>query len=89
MGIHDDCKAGADIKCKPEEFVPDVEEAGDGRPSSDRGAGKGGGGDDASLYGQDADRPTRRGEGRWKIYMQGMPTDHKAAEYWPLDARAR
>jgi phospholipase C len=24
MGIHDDCKAGADIKCKPEEFVPDA-----------------------------------------------------------------
>ena len=22
MGIHDDCKAGADIKCKPEEFYP-------------------------------------------------------------------
>jgi len=27
MGIHDDCKAGAEIKCPPEEFVPDAEEA--------------------------------------------------------------
>src|ERR1700759_1890277 len=27
MGIHDDCKAGADVKCKPEEFVPDADEA--------------------------------------------------------------
>jgi phospholipase C len=27
MGIHDDCKAGADVKCKPEEFVSDSEEA--------------------------------------------------------------
>lgn len=27
MGIHDDCKAGADIKCKPEEFVPDADES--------------------------------------------------------------
>jgi hypothetical protein len=85
MGIHDDCKAGADVKCKPEEFVSDSEEApmaghlltddqqkkASETPHLFRGRTLIDQLDDAKLS--------------WKIYMQGMPADRKMVEYWPLD----
>jgi hypothetical protein len=85
MGIHDDCKAGADVKCKPEEFTPEAEEAPmAGRMLTDEEekaaaetphlfAGK-------TLIDQFDETGVS-----WKLYMQGMPADRKLTEYWPLD----
>ena len=85
MGIHDDCKAGAAVKCKAEEFVPDAEEA----PMAGR------------LLTEEQERRAAETphlfSGKtlidqldeagvsWKVYMQGMPADRKLVEYWPLD----
>ncbi|HTR12647.1 MAG TPA: alkaline phosphatase family protein, partial [Roseiarcus sp.] len=89
MGVHDDCKAGADVKCKPEEFVPDAEE----KPMA------------GQLLTEDQEREAaetahlfpgktlidRFDEAgvSWKVYMQGMPADHKLVEYWPMDASGK
>ena len=60
MGIHDDCKAGADVKCKPEEFVPDADEpATAGRLLT---TAKAGGRNRPPLFRQDPNRPARRGQ---------------------------
>lgn len=83
QGIFDDCKAGADVTCAPEEFVPN---SGDGT-------------DSASLtdaqYQQAATTP-HRFNGRnlvdqleahgltWKAYMEDLPTTGSQVQYAPV-----
>jgi phosphatidylinositol-3-phosphatase len=86
QGIFDDCKAGTEVTCKPEEFVPDS-----GDPST--------GGrllTDAQLA--DATQKAHMFAGKtlidqleaaghsWKAYMQAMPAEDKTLEYAPVGA---
>jgi phosphatidylinositol-3-phosphatase len=86
MGIHDDCKAGADIKCKPEEFVPNADESAEAghllTGEEERKAA-----DMAHLFpGRTLIDQLDEAKVTWKVYMQGLPADRKTVEYWPLDA---
>ena len=89
MGIHDDCKAGADVKCKPDEFVPDAEEgAMAGHMLTDdedkRAA------ETAHLFpGKTLTDQLDEAKVSWKVYMQGLPADQKTAEFAPLDASGK
>ena len=89
MGVHDDCKAGADVKCKPEEFVPDAEE----KPMAGRlltAEQERKAAETAHLFpGKTLIDQLDDAGVSWKVYMQGMPEDHKLAEYWPLDASGK
>ncbi|HZZ22688.1 MAG TPA: alkaline phosphatase family protein [Roseiarcus sp.] len=77
MGIHDDCKAGADIKCKPEEFVPDADESAEaGHLLTEQEERKAA--DMAHLF----PRKTLidqldEAKVTWKVYMQGLPVDRR------------
>jgi phosphatidylinositol-3-phosphatase len=86
MGIHDDCKAGADVKCKPEEFVPDADESAEaGHLLTDEQEKKAAG--TAHLFsGKTLIDQLDDAKVSWKIYMQGLPADNKTVEYSPLDA---
>ena len=84
QGIWDDCKAGADVTCKPEEFVPDSGRPRDGGPASDRRTRPRGRPPGPSLQGQDlVDQLESKGHS-WKAYMQSMPADNKTLEYAPV-----
>jgi hypothetical protein len=89
QGINDDCKAGADVTCKPEDFSP---EAGEppmkGRMMTD---------EQEKIAATTAhwfktptflDQLEAAGHS-WKVYMQGMAPDQKLAEYAPLDANGK
>jgi hypothetical protein len=84
QGIFDDCKAGADVTCAPEEFVPD---SGDATSA-------------ASLTPEEtliASTTPHWFEGRnlvdqleehglsWKAYMQSIPATGSTVEYSPVD----
>jgi phospholipase C len=86
MGLHDDCKAGADVKCKPTEFVPGAREAPmAGRMLTDEQAT--GAADTPHLFGaKTLIDQLDEAKLSWKVYMEGLPADHKLTEYWPLDA---
>ena len=87
QGIWDDCKAGADVTCAPEEFVPDSGDAtatvlltpaqvasGSTKPHLF---------DGANLVDQlEARRLT------WKAYMQSIPGVGSTVEYAPVDVVA-
>jgi hypothetical protein len=89
MGIHDDCKAGADVKCKPEEFVPDADEpATAGRLLTDEQEKRAT--ETAHLFaGKTLIDQLDEAKVSWKVYMQGLPADHKTAEYAPVDANGK
>jgi hypothetical protein len=85
MGIHDDCKAGADVKCKPEEFTPEAEEAPmAGRMLTDEEE-KAAAETPHFFPGKSLIDQLDEAGVSWKVYMQGMPADRKLTEYWPLD----
>jgi hypothetical protein len=83
QGIWDDCKAGSDVFCAPEEFIP--------------GSGDGTAGDyltDAQIASASAtahlfsganivDQLDARGLS-WRAYMQTMPEVGSQVEYWPV-----
>jgi hypothetical protein len=83
QGIWDDCKAGGDVFCAPEEFIP--------------GSGDGTAGDyltDAQIASASAtahlfsganivDQLEARGLS-WRAYMQSMPEVGSQVEYWPV-----
>jgi hypothetical protein len=83
QGIWDDCKAGADVMCPPEEFIP--------------GSGDGTAGDyltpeqitsssaQAHLFdGQNlVDQLEEKGLS-WKAYMENLPETGSQVEYWPV-----
>jgi phosphatidylinositol-3-phosphatase len=89
QGIHDDCKAGADVTCKPEEFSLESEEPPmKGRMMTDEQE------KIAATTAHWFKTPTfldqLEATGRsWKVYMQGMAPDQKLAEYAPLDASGK
>jgi hypothetical protein len=83
QGIWDDCKAGADVLCAPEEFTP--------------GTGDGTEGDFLSsaqiasasatphLFGGDTIVNQLEATGHsWRAYMQSMPAVGSQVEYWPV-----
>jgi hypothetical protein len=84
QGIWDDCKAGADVTCAPEEFVPDSGDATSSLPltpaeiaSATR---KPHWFDGMNLVDQlEEHRRT------WKAYMQSMPGTASTVEYAPVD----
>jgi hypothetical protein len=85
QGIWDDCKAGADVTCAPEEFVPD---SGDATatllltPEQIASA-------SATPHMFDSRNLVDELEdsGRtWKAYMQSIPATGSTVEYWPYDA---
>src|SRR5579871_5743431 len=89
MGIHDDCKAGADVKCKPEEFVPDTDEpATAGRLLTDEQEKQAA--ETAHLFpGKTLIDQLDEAKISWKVYMQGLPADRKSVEFAPLDANGK
>jgi hypothetical protein len=86
QGIFDDCKAGADVTCKPEEFVPGGEDGPTaGNLLTDAQA-------EAAAHQPHlfkgktlVDQLEAAGQG-WKAYMQAMPADDKLVEYAPVGA---
>ena len=89
MGIHDDCKAGADVKCKPDEFTPDAEEAPmAGRMLTDEQEKRAS--DTPHLFaGETLIDQLDEAKVSWKVYMQSLPADHKMTEYGPLDVSGK
>jgi len=85
MGIHDDCRAGADIKCEPEEFVPGAEAPPmAGHMLTDQQEKDAA--ETAHLFtGKTLIDQLDEAKVSWKVYMQGMPVEHKSIEYWPVD----
>ncbi len=85
MGIHDDCKAGADVKCSPEVFTPDSkEEPFAGHMLTDEQEKRAA--DTPHLFaGKTLIDQLDEAKVSWKVYMQGLPADHKMTEYWPRD----
>jgi phospholipase C len=85
QGIWDDCKAGADITCAPEEFVPDSGDATDTlllTPAQIASA-------SATPHMFDGPNIVDRLEDRgltWKAYMQAIPEVGSTVEYWPYDS---
>lgn len=84
QGIFDDCKAGPDVTCAPEEFVPD---SGDGTagqlltPAEMASA-------PIIPHWFDSENLVDEIEGHhltWKAYMQSMPAGF-TGEYWPIDS---
>jgi hypothetical protein len=86
QAIFDDCKAGADVTCKPEEFVPD---GGDrstaGHLLTDEQVAKAA--SQPHLFsGQTLVDELEKAGHSWKAYMEAMPASDKLVEYAPVDA---
>jgi hypothetical protein len=85
QGIWDDCKAGADVTCAPEEFVPDSGDATDAlllSPAQIASA-------SATPHMFDGENLVDQLEGAgltWTAYMQSIPEAGSTVEYWPYDA---
>jgi hypothetical protein len=84
QGIFDDCKAGADVTCAPEEFVPGSGDATDGNLLTPKEIAS------ASTMphwfaGKNLVDQLEKHDLSWKAYMQSMPEDNKTVEYAPLD----
>jgi phosphatidylinositol-3-phosphatase len=83
QGIHDDCKAGADVTCKPEEFVPDSDDPSTaGHLLTDEQAAQAA--RQPHLFSGDTivDQLEKAGHS-WKAYMEAMPATDKLVEYAP------
>ncbi len=84
QGIWDDCRAGADVTCSPEEFVPDSGDATDTlllTPEQIASA-------SATPHMFSGENLVDRLEDTgltWKAYMQSMPEVGSTVEYWPYD----
>jgi hypothetical protein len=86
QAIFDDCKAGADVTCKPEEFVPD---GGDrstaGHLLTDEQVARAA--SQPHLFsGQTIVDQLETAGHSWKAYMEAMPANDKLAEYAPVGA---
>jgi hypothetical protein len=83
QGIWDDCKAGADVTCAPEEFVPDSGDATDTAsltPAEFASASK-----TPHLFAAKNIVDQLEASGRsWKAYMQSMPSAGYQGEYAPV-----
>ncbi|HWU21806.1 MAG TPA: alkaline phosphatase family protein [Nocardioides sp.] len=83
QGIWDDCKAGADVTCEPEEFVPGSGDATDGAaltPEQFASASE-----TPHLFGGRTLVDQLEASGRtWKAYLQWMPSVGFEGEYAPV-----
>jgi len=82
QGIWDDCKAGADVTCAPEEFVPDSGDATDTLLLTDAEIASA----SATPHMFDGPNLVDRLEDRgltWTAYMQSLPEPGSTVEYWP------
>ena len=89
QGIHDDCKAGADVMCKPEAFAVEGDEAAlKGHLMTDEQLTRAA--TTAHMFAGKTilDQLDEAGKS-WKIVMQGMVADQKLAEYAPLDSAGK
>lgn len=85
QGIFDDCKAGAEVTCKPVEFVPDARGAAAGQLLTDAQV------ETAThtphmFAGKTLIDQIEAAGHTWKAYMQAMPADAKTVEYGPVGA---
>ena len=86
QGIFDDCKAGADVKCKPEEFVPDGDDASTaGHLLTDEQAATAAHQPHLFAGKTLVDQLEAAGHS-WKAYMEAMPADNKTLEYASVGA---
>lgn len=86
QGIFDDCKAGADVTCKPEEFVPDGDDASTaGRLLTDEQIATAAHQPHLFAGKTLVDQLEAAGHS-WKAYMEAMPADNKTLEYAPVGA---
>ncbi|MGE5183284.1 MAG: alkaline phosphatase family protein [Acidobacteriota bacterium] len=84
QGIFDDCRAGADVTCSPEEFVPDSGDATDVVTLSPEQIASA----SATPHMFDGDNLVDRLEDHgltWTAYMQSIPSTGATVEYWPYD----
>jgi phosphatidylinositol-3-phosphatase len=85
-GILDDCRAGADVTCKPEEFTPDAADPSmKGQLLTDDQMKRAETTPHLCAGQTIVDQLEASGKS-WKIYMQGMAADRKLDEYAPLGA---
>lgn len=84
QGIWDDCKAGADVTCKPEEFVADSDDPSTaGQLLTDAQAT--GAAHQVHLFkGKNLVDQLEASGHSWKAYMEAMPADNKTLEYAPV-----
>jgi hypothetical protein len=84
QSIFDDCKAGADVTCKAEEFVPGGGDAATtGRLLTDEQAAKAA--TQPHLFsGQTLVDQIEKAGHSWKAYMEAMPANDKLIEYAPV-----
>ncbi|HET8878512.1 MAG TPA: alkaline phosphatase family protein [Arthrobacter sp.] len=82
QGIWDDCKAGADVKCAPEEFVPGSSDPGaTGMLTPAQAAGAA---DTAHMFSGKTIVDQLENKGlSWKAYMESLPSTGSQAEYAP------
>jgi hypothetical protein len=83
QGIWDDCKAGADVLCAPEEFIPGTGDgtAGDFLTSAQIASASA----TPHLFGGDTIVNQLEAKGHsWRAYMQSMPAVGSQVEYWPV-----
>jgi len=84
--IYDDCKAGADVTCKPEEFVPGGDDPSTaGHLLTDEQAAKAAAQPHLFQGETILDQLEKAGHS-WKVYMEGMPANDKLVEYAPTGA---
>jgi hypothetical protein len=85
QGIFDDCKAGAAVTCKPEEFVPGGDDATSGQLMTE--AEEKQAASAAHLFKGKTlvDQLEAKGHS-WTAYMEAMPADNKMLEYAPVGA---
>jgi hypothetical protein len=85
QGIFDDCKAGADVTCKPAEFVPAGDDATSGQLMTE--AQEKEAASAAHLFKGKTlvDQLEAKGHS-WTAYMEAMPADNKMLEYAPVGA---
>lgn len=84
QNLHDDCKAGKEVTCKAEEFVPESEDpAVAGNLLTDAQA-KAAASTPHLFAGKNLVDLLEAKHVSWKAYMEDMPADNKFAEYAPL-----
>jgi hypothetical protein len=86
-GIFDDCKAGADVTCAPEEFVPDSGDATATASLTDPETTTA----STTAHWFDGRNLVDQLEARhlsWKAYMQSIPSTGSTVEYAPVDVVA-
>jgi hypothetical protein len=94
QGIWDDCKAGADVTCAPEEFVQNnlpvagAQDSGDATDTLLLTAAEYNSASSAPHWfsGKNLVDQLESNQLTWKAYMQSLPAAGSTVEYWPVDS---